>query len=809
MKTSALFLASLILSPFSAAEVSYNFDVKPILSDRCFLCHGFDDSHRAADLRLDTPEGAFAERDGKTPIVPGDPDASDVWQRIISTDPDLVMPTPESHLSLNDQEKDIIRQWIVEGANYERHWSFVAPERPELPEVQNDDWVKNPIDAFVLAKLEAEGLQPSEAADETTLRRRLALDLIGLPPGDQLVTSYEEQVDAFLNSPAFGEKWTFSWLEAARYADSNGFQGDPDRYAYPWRDYMIRALNENKPQDELIIELLAGDLLDNPTQDQLVATSFNRHHLLNDEGGALEDEVLFNYHIDRVDATATTFLGLTFACAQCHDHKYDPLTHEDYFSFMAFFSNMDEQGQPKVIRQGDEREFKVSEPVLKLSVPELASQLGPLQERFEKTEAALAPFTEEIETAELDWALNLPKDEVEKLPFPANYGVSNLRNKRGLNQEQRDGTRNYYLTEITENAEWRALQIAYWGARQAFEAVDGKVPVVMVMKERDTPAAERLRSGGAYDAPVGDPLPAAIPKVFGELPTEGEQDRLALARWMVSEENPLTARVMVNRVWQEIFGRGIVETSEDFGFQGALPTHPKLLDWLAVEFVESGWDFKHLVRTIVTSRTYQQSSKLSDKLLERDPENKLLARGPRFRMRAAQIRDQALAVSGLLKEQLYGPPVYPLQPEGMWREVSFGKFSYPQKSEADQIYRRSLYTFWRRTQAPPSMFDSSDRQICSVKPEITNTPLQALTLLNDETYHRAARTLAEQALEQSEPLQFLFERITSRLPNANELQILTRAYQRELEAYDEAPELNSLALVASTLLNLDETLTKE
>ena len=803
-------LSSLVSSLFFGAvlsaqpPLSYNFDVKPILSDRCFLCHGFDDSHRAADLRLDISEEAFRPRKGKTPIVPGHPEQSDVWRRIISQDPDLVMPTPESHLTLTDNEKATIKRWIVEGAPYEKHWSFIPPQRPTIPKVSNPKWVKNPIDAFILATLDRENLAPSPPASATTITRRLSLDLIGLPP-----QSLDQSVSSLLNSPAFGEKWTFTWLEAGRYADSNGFQGDPDRYAYPWRDYLIRSLNDNKPQNQLIIELLAGDLLENPSQDQLVATAFNRNHLINDEGGALPDEILYNYHLDRVDATATTFLGLTFACAQCHDHKYDPVTHEDYFSFMAFFSNMDEQAQPRVIRKGPKRKYKLSEPTLSLKIPELEQQLAPLRQSFNESKAALAPYEEQLSKAEREWALNLPKDEVERLPFPTNFAVPNIRNNRGLNQEQRTGLRDYYTSQILADENLKHLHKVHRHHRRELQKVEAQVPVVMIMKDRDSPASEHLRTGGAYDAPSGDPLFPRIPAILGTLPPEVPKNRLTLARWLVSRDNPLTARVLVNRLWQEIFGVGLVKTSEDFGYQGELPSHPELLDWLAVEFIESGWDFKHLVRLIVESSTYRQSSRLTSQLREKDPENRLLARGPRFRLRATVIRDQALAVSGLLQPTLYGPPVFPPQPDGLWKEVSFGGFGYPHHTEPAQIHRRSLYTFWRRTLAPPNMFDSSDRQLCSVKPSTTNTPLQALTLMNDPTYTQAAQALAEQAQSHPNPINFIFLSVTNRAPTEKEYQILEKAYQRELSTFPQNPELKSLTLVATTILNLDETITKQ
>lgn len=805
-----------LLTPLLHAEaplVDFNYQIRPILSDRCFLCHGFDSKHREADLRLDTPEGAFEKRKSGQPIVPGDAEKSLIWQRIISDDPEKVMPTPESHLTLNETEKSLIKTWIEQGAHYEKHWSFVLPKRPQLPEVKATDWIKNPIDNFVLARLEKEGLKPSPQADDDTLARRRSLDLTGLP-------AEGSDVDTLLSSPHFGERWALPWLDAGRYSDSNGFQGDPDRFAYPWRDYIIKSLNSNKRQNELIIELLAGDMLDQPTEEQLIATAFNRNHLINNEGGAIKEEVIFNYVVDRVDATATTFLGLTFACAQCHDHKYDPISHEDYFRFFAFFSNMDEEGAPRQKRRGLYHHYRVSKPVIELNVPAKAPYLE-ARAHFDDARKRFNASRKAISAAEKSWITNLSQKEVDQLESKLAKIIDIRRRGQKLNRSQNDTIQKYFLTQVSDNADWRTAFSDMKEKEQKVNSLKEDVPLVMVMKDKKTPPRARVRDRGVYDAPIGEKLSASLPTAFSTLPKDQDLNRSDLAAWIVSKNNPLTARVLMNRLWQEIFGLGIVSTPEDFGFQGALPTHPKLLDWLAVEFIESGWDFKHMVKLITTSATYEQSSKANSFLLQKDPENKLLARGARFRLPSSILRDQALAVSGLLTEKYLGPPTYPKQPDGMWKEVSFGKFSYPKLPDPINQHSRSLYSFWRRTMAPPNMFDAANRQVCSVKPARTNTPLQALTLLNDPIYLEAALTLAKSSLEAEDPVADLIKKCTQREITSREAAILQKTFTRETQHYQERsaetkaltqtenPRLASLTIIAQIALNLDEVLNKQ
>ncbi len=805
--------------------IDYNYDVRPILSDRCFLCHGFDAAHRKADLRLDVAESAYEKHDGGTPLVPGNVESSTVWQRINSTDPDELMPPPESHLTVTASEKEIIRRWIQQGARYEKHWSFVLPERAAPPTAAPTAWAQNPIDQFIYAKLKEKKLHPSPAADPHTLSRRLALDLIGLPPTGAADQTYAQQLEAHLSSPRFGERWALPWLDAARYSDSNGFQNDHDRFAWPWRDYIIRALNANKPQDQLIKEMIAGDLLENPTEDQLVATAFNRHHLTNEEGGSIKEEIIFNYVSDRVDAAATTFLGLTFACAQCHDHKYDPLSHEDYYRLYAFFGNMDEDGSPGLHRRGVNNPHHMCKPTLQLKSPEHDQEYATASAAYTKEKETLTGLAKDITAAELEYAQKLSEAELTALPDGLGLLVRQLRGPSKPTGIEQERIRKHFLTREGAREDWKQLFLTVERLNKALTPLEDKIPVVMIMKDKPTPPRAKIRSRGSYDQPIGSPLSASLPTAFSNMPRDKDLNRLDLARWLVSSENPLTARVLMNRLWQEFFGLGIVATPEDFGSQGALPTHPALLDWLAVEFIESGWDFKHMVRLITSSQTYQQSSKATASSLETDPKNQWLARGARFRMSSALIRDQTLAVSGLLFDRLYGPPSYPYQPGGLWEDVSLGKFSYPQLPTPYHQHSRSIYTFWRRTQAPPNMFDAGGRQVCRVKPLRTNTPLQALTLLNDRIYVEAAVTLARKALPERDALHYLFSSCTQRPPQSAERAILEKTMEREIRHYttqpaaasaltksDDSPEtvrLAALTIIAQMVLNLDEVLNKE
>ena len=829
-------------------KISFNHHVRPILSENCFYCHGPDENTREAGLRLDLREAVTEDLGGYAAIVPGDAEKSEIWYRILSDDPADVMPPPESHRTLSKADKEILRRWINEGAEYEAHWAFIKPERPAVPELESD-WVRNPIDAFILNRLQEEGLEPNPKAEPRAFLRRLSLDLIGLPPTLDELASFEEAypenpdkatesaVARLLASPHFGERMALPWLDAARYADSNGFQQDGNRHQWPWRDWVIDAYNDNMPFDQFTIEQVAGDLLEDPTQDQLIATAFNRNHMLNGEGGAIKEEQRINIVIDRVDTTATTWLGLTMACAQCHTHKYDPITHEEYFQFFAFFNNVSESGGVDK-RSGSGCAFgsgatvQLSRPLLSLPTVEQREKQQELGAKIKEQEAIIQQLLPKVEPKRLEWEKSFTLEQlVDRTLFRGNVS-SHLRTK----EEDRNPTQKREITEFYlhkgdhGNKLWTSLGAEIFQLRGELQKTGESIVEVMVMGENppDKSRETFILDRGDYQQPT-EKVSAGTPSFLPPMPESAPRNRLGLAQWLVDGENPLTARVTVNRLWAQFFGIGIVKTSEDFGVQGELPKHPELIDWLAVEFVESGWDTKHLIRLIVTSSTYRQSSEFTPEKLDRDPENRLVGRGARARLPSMLLRDQALAVAGLLKDDIGGHPVYPYQPDGLWKDFSFGKISYPHQEEKDQLYRRSLYTFWRRTSAPPNMFDSSSRQVCTVKPSTTNTPLHALTLLNDETYVEAARALAGRMMKEGgdntdDRLDFAFQLSTGRMPDDREHQLLMNGYERSLnefrsfeneaaeyagvETSEAVVELAALTRMAQVILNLDETLNR-
>lgn len=829
-------------------KISFNHDVRPILAENCFFCHGPDEKKQKGDLRLDLPEDATADRGGYAAIVPGDAKNSAVWDRIISGDPDEMMPPPDSHRELSAADREILRRWIDSGAEYQKHWAFIAPERPGVPEVTSGT-INNPIDAFILSRLEQEGLKPNPMADARTLLRRLSLDLIGLPPNPQEYgdfetafesdanTAVESAIDRLLTSPHFGERMALPWLDAARYADSNGFQQDGNRHQWPWRDWVIRAYNENMPFDRFTIEQLAGDLLPNPTQDQIIATAFNRNHMLNGEGGAIKEEQRINYVLDRVDTTATTWLALTMACAQCHSHKYDPISHDEYYEFFAFFNNIPESGGVDK-RSGQGCAFgtgstvQVARPLLSLPTAEQTAEIeklnGEIKGKEKETDALLA----KIDPLRREWESGFSTAElVDRTRFPGSISnVLRTPEEQRKPSQQRDITEFYLAGGNHGDNQWKQLGNEIKNLRAAKRKAQESIVEIMVMEE-NPPEKKRqtfVLNRGDYQQPTTEVEPGT-PAFLPAFPDKSPKTRLGLARWLIDPQHPLTARVMVNRIWQQIFGTGIVKTAEDFGVQGELPVHPELLDWLAVEFIESGWDVKHIVHLIVSSSTYQQDAKATPEKLERDPDNRLLARGVRSRLPAMLLRDQALAVSGLLLPGVGGEPVYPHQPEGLWQEFSFGKISYPHREETEQLHRRSIYTFWRRTSSPPDMFDSSSRQVCTVKPSTTNTPLHALTLMNDETYVEAARALAKRIVNEGgddaqSRLSLAFELATGEQPDERERQLLLNGYERSLNEFqsfsDNAAlyaglpkdpshppiELAAYTRMAQVILNLDQTL---
>jgi len=830
--------ASLALAA-TTPPVSFNREVRPILSNNCYYCHGTDPNHRKGDRRLDTREGALADIKGVRAVVSGKPSDSDLIARILSTDPDVQMPPPKSNKTITGAEKETLRRWIEEGAKYEPHWAFVAPVRPQVPAGINA------IDHFVGKTLKENSLNFSPPAEKGALLRRASLDLTGLPPSLQEIEAFkpedfEKTVDRLLASPRYGERMAVDWMDAARYADTNGYQGDAYRMNWPWRDWVVKAFNSNMPFDQFTIEQLAGDLLEKPTQDQLVATAFNRNHMINAEGGTIPEENRTKNVFDRVETTSGVWLGLTMQCCQCHDHKFDPLKQSEYFSMYAFFNQVGESGNPdkrfgkKEYSDDYDKLYTVESPYISLADDALKSELKAAGKVREQATAAFVARKPDFHPQFVKWVEEMiatPALIEERITGPtaefARRAVSSAKLDNifdGNTQKVLD----VFLSQ-KEYAEFEALKKEIENAKIAEDRVQEKIPLVMVMRD-DKPRESHILLRGNYETPGEKVLPG-IPSFLPPLPDGVKSDRLALAKWLVAPEQPLMSRVVVNRLWQLFFGRGLVKTSDDFGLQGALPSHPELLDWLAVEFRESGWDMKHMVKLILTSRTYQQSSALNPDLLAKDPENALLARGPRFRLDSRFIRDQALALSGLLVEKQGGFPVMPYQPPGIWEDISFGKNRYFQGSGED-LHRRSLYTFWRRSAGPANFFDAPSRQVCALQPHRTNTPLQALTTLNDTTYVEAARVWAQRLAPlpgDTAKLRHLFLTATAREPEPREInslrKILTEARDHftatpaeaaEFVATGETPNESNLdptehaawTTICLLVLNLDETLTQ-
>jgi len=771
-----------------AAKVDFSRDIRPVMADTCFRCHGSDANARKAKLRLDVREEALKPaKSGEIPIVPGKPAESEVIRRLFTADADDRMP-PESILRpLTSDEKELFRRWIAEGAEYRGHWAFVKPGPIQPPKVRNTRWPKTPVDLFILSQLEQKQLSPSREADKRILLRRVALDLTGMPPtlaevdaflADRSPHAYEKLVDRLLASSRYGERMAQDWLDAGRFADSNGYQVDRDREMWAWREWVIKAFNRNLPFDQFTIEQLAGDLLPHPTLDQKIATGFNRNCMINEEGGIIPEEFLTEYCADRAETTSTVWLGLTMGCARCHDHKYDPLTQKDYYSLFAFFHNVTEKGvgdygQP--IRRN-------TPPFLRLPAPEAEAKLAKLDRKLEAANRQL----KDLQATESEY--------------------STLTNRIAKLKKQKD-------------------------------EVELSIPITLVMEEMEKPRPTFVLLRGAYDRkgePVTATTPAHLPAFLAGQPT----NRLGLARWLVDPGNPLTARVIVNRLWQSVFGTGLVQTSEDFGTRGELPSHPELLDWLANEFVRTGWDVKRMMKLLVMSATYWQDSRDTPELRAIDPDNRLLARGPRYRLAAETIRDQALAVSGLLVEKLGGPSVKPYHPPGLYEQVVSGSSAsnYVQGAGQD-LYRRSIYTYWKRSVPNPAMlvFDMPFRETCTVRRARTSTPLQALNLLNDPTYVEASRFLAQRMMREGgdtpeSRIRRGFQIVTSREPRPNELTLLVTGWRRVETSFRsdrsaaegfltvgeskadpalDPVQLAAYATVASTLLNLDETISKE
>ncbi len=978
----------------NAETLQFNKDIRPILSENCFACHGFDAKHRKADLRIDIPEEAYkSNQEGEAAIVPGKPDESLIWHRITSTDLDDIMPPPESHKKLDASQKETIRKWIEQGAPYQKHWAFEAPVKP----------AGDGIDSFIEESLTAEGLTFAKEADRSTLIRRVSMTLTGLPPtlpeldaflADDEDGAFERMVDHYLASQHYGEEMARHWLDVARYGDTHGMHLDNERQTWAFRDWVVSAFNRNLPYDQFTIEQLAGDLLPNPTQDQMVATGFNRCNVTTGEGGSINKEFIFRYAVDRASTTAQAWLGLSAGCAVCHDHKYDPITMKDFYSFYAFFhSNADPAmdgnkllTEPVVkvkppdyvakMKAFDDRENAIKEKMSKKVATidykdpaeanprppakesehvwfddafadgaQVNDSAGPLtfvdkpvghgkksvkvsgpqiaQIYYEKGPELIVPnqpkiflnvFLDPADPPEeimiqfntgawrhraiwgqdlIPWgkagsserfpAGALPKigDWVELEVDGAKVGLQTGAKVTGLaftvhggtayfdkmgvagrtdpasdpnysfaawlktqknkdpNPEERKRLRDHYLQRvclITSEpfADLNAQLDAIGKERKDY---DSKIPSTFVFKDLPKPRQSHVMIRGQYDTP-GDPVTPNTPAVLPKLKKAGERaNRLDLARWLVSPENPLTARVVVNRFWQQVFGVGLVESSHDFGTQGALPSHPKLLDWLAIWFQENGWDVKALMRLLVTSQTFRQQSSAPAEMWTRDPGNRLLARGPRFRLDAEQIRDQSLFVSGLIKLDMGGKGVNPYQPPNIWEPVAFGGSNtrFYKQGKGKDLYRRTLYTFLKRTAPHPmfSNFDTPARETSCIRRERSNTPLQALQLMNDVQQFEAARAFATRIMKADSTanarIHFAFRTLLARQPDAEETTAIRAYFEKQLAKYQAKPdaakkainfgespppqdvpepELAAWTLVANLILNLDEAIVR-
>lgn len=810
----------------------FRFDVRPILAKNCFSCHGPDEAHRQADLRLDERDGAVAA----SAIVPGKPDDSEIIRRVVSTDEEERMPPAKTGHKLADAEVATLRAWIAGGAKYSKHWSYEAPLRPELPKVSRPEWCRNGIDYFVLAKLDQAGLAPEPEADRYRLIRRLSLDLTGLPPTaeevdafvlDSRPDAYERVVDRLLASPAYGEHWARKWLDLARYADTTGYEKDSRRVIWAYRDWVINALNADMPYDEFTIEQLAGDLLPNATQDQIVATGFHRNSMQNNEGGVDDEEYRAAAVIDRVNTTMQVWMGSTIGCCQCHSHKYDPFSHQEYYKLFAFLNqtadaNRVDQEPLLAAPTNEQQKFKAK----------LDQQLQASQDVYKAKCDALVDAQREWERAVADGS---KVDSAAAAP-PATREIARIVLEKRTPAQ---------VEEITKY--FRSLQPELTAIVKQREDIerrlrdDYKPDTTPVMKE--LPPGEQRKTHvftrGSFMNPAEE-VSAGTPKVFPPMADDQPRNRLGLAKWLVDRKNPLTARVVANRHWEQLFDKGIVLTSEDFGSQGTLPSHPELLDWIAVELMDNDWSLKKLAKTIVMSATYRQSSRISADKLARDPDNRLLSRGPRARLSAEQIRDQALAVSGLLSKKMGGPSVMPPQPDGVW-QVVYSSDQWNTSAGEDQ-FRRGIYTFWRRTSPYPSAMalDATSRETCTIRRVPTNTPIAAFALLNDPVYVKAARALAKKVVELRTTdararATYAFRQVLGRPPSDGELDRLIELFESERTDYEQhrdaakalisdasekkpdtdekSPTVDVATMAAWTvvgnvLLNLDETLTR-
>lgn len=1024
----AWLMTALLHGPWSVIAddgIEFNRDIRPILAANCFECHGFDAKTRKADLRLDTAAGAYAARDGVVAVKPGNPSDSEMYRRVTAVDAELVMPPPETGKVLKPAEVELLRRWIEQGAGYQKHWAFEVPALGPLPELNQSNLVRNPIDTFVLSKLESKGLQPQAEADRATLIRRVAFVLTGLPPrisevdeflSDTSEDAYEKMVERLLASPRYGEEQARQWLDVARYADTHGLHLDNEREMWAYRDWVIDAYNRNLSFDQFTTWQIAGDLLPNPTQEQRIATGFNRCNVTTSEGGAINDEWLYRYAVDRTSTTMQTWMGLTAGCAVCHDHKYDPLSTRDFYSMYAFFYSaadpgmdgnirntnpfmkvptVSQQSEQAAVRQrldsaektlkdaletvvfqdpaesGDTEVRRISDTLIDDTFPwgsrarntsrndavwvrnpdfgarsgerilelaygsrydltiELASnqvivpeqgqltfwlrvdpyhapsylmvQLddgkshrviwGAVEEGSNNGDTAMGPIPPgghwtrveiPLETLRAEAGATIRSlvltqnggriwiDDVRlegqtarakdpKSSFRAWWASGKGSNPGGLSGELSD----FLKAGPVEGAAEKPLQDLkrVWlshvqritespvaGVRKAYEQaetgaaiLEGAIPGTFTFADMEKPRDAFVMVRGQYDKP-GDKVEPGVPLEFSPLRTEtGEPitgrraNRLDLARWFLSEDNPLTARVTVNRIWQQVFGTGIVKTGDDFGTRGEVPSHPELLDWLAVTFRKSGWDQKQLFRTLLSSATFRQASSVTAELLQADPENRLLARGPRLRLDAEQLRDNVLYVSGLMNLTMGGRGVMPYQPGDIWEPVGYENSNtrFYLQDHGASLYRRSVYCFIKRTAPPPFMtnFDGPNREQFCVRRERSNTPLQALQLMNDVQHFEAARVLAEHIMMKGgvsldERIGFLYRTVLSRTPVEQELMIVREAYAQQQRHYAAAPEqaakvirngetavhaelppidLAAWTMICNLILNLDET----
>ena len=998
------YLHILILVATATGEpIGFNSHIRPLLSDHCFSCHGFNSNSREADLRLDISEGAFADRKSGSAILPGNPEDSLIWERINSDDPDDIMPPPDHLLRLDAEEKELIYRWIQEGAKYEEHWTFIPVKKPNIPNL-----APHPLDSLVRQKLRKLELDFSPRASKETLIRRLSFDLRGLPPAPEEVKTFindkssdawERLIDKYLADTAFGERFAWPWLDAARYADSNGFQGDRERTMWPWRDWVIDAINRNLPYDDFTIWQIAGDLLPEATLEQKLATGFLRNHAINGEGGSIPEENRVNYVFDMTETVGTVWMGLTLNCCRCHDHKYDPLSQKDYYSLTAFFnqtpvngSGGDPQTKPVLevpTQQQIDKEETIRGELAKIRIEQktLAAKLAPQQKAWEENQRqqnsqwkslkatsitasdkglkfkhlpdhSILSSGSNPEKATFQFTAPLPNGKISALRLDAlrhtsmtkggiarsdsgNFVLTRFEahliregkpiqpiklerpiasfeqgaykiattlqtgntlgwaiyNGTSINRDHaavfhlgkplavQEGDQvkivlrhdshhaQHYLgrfkISVTETAkpsleedeqsieklltiapdqrsqeQNQSLAAAFLATHSEYQKLSTKItsleaqistirkaaPRVMVMEDRKSRRKTHILAVGSYQA-QGKEVEAITPGLLPPLPEKESHNRLDLAHWLVSPDHPLTSRVTVNRIWQELFGIGLIKSPEDLGVQSEIPIYPELLDWLSADFIESGWDFKKLIKTIVTSEVYQQSSKVDSLALERDPKNRLLARAPRYRLPSWMIRDQALALSGRLIRQLGGTPVKPWQPQGLWSEVTFGRKKYTPDT-GENLRRRTLYTFWRRISAPPMIFDNAKREGCEVGTYNTNSPLHALATLNDPLYLEAARGIAYRAqkIDPKSILKTAFKLITARDPNEEEFIIVKRMHEASRIHYKQNPaevtallsagdlpitdqikplEQASLTSTILSLLNTDEALTKE